>query len=362
MYRPTYLKIDLKALEFNYHFFRNKTNKKVIPVLKANAYGLGDVVIARKFQTLKVELIAVSSLEEALHLRENDIDIDILILGYVDPKDFNVVVEYNLSIISIDKNYVLNNNFNNIKIHLKIDTGMHRVGISKDDDFILIFDKLKKDGALIEGIMTHFYDANNQKNTIRQYLEFENILCKFDYNFKWIHCMNSDAALNFDFKYSNAVRIGVGLFGFNDDSLKNVISLHSQIISIRDIEKNETVGYGGIYLSDKKTKIATIPLGYADGFLRLNKNNQVYINGEFYNIVGNICMDQLMIEVDDKINIKMEVEFFGQHIKLDDLSKNNHLTNYEYLTLLSDRILRIYYDKDSVCSLIPRFKTKIENF
>lgn len=362
MHRPTYLKIDLNAIEENYNYFKEKQNKKLIPVLKANAYGLGDEVIAKKFQDLKVEMIAVSSFEEAVHLRKSGITTEILILGYVSPIDFKFVKDYGFSIVTVDKNYVLNNNFNGIKVHLKIDTGMHRIGLTTKEEALICFNKLIEDKALIEGVMTHFFDSKNIDSTVKQFEKFKVISNALNYNFKWVHCMNSDAALNFSEDFSNSMRIGIGLFGLNDQKLKNVVSLYSKIVSIREIEKDETVGYNGIFKAENKTLIATLPIGYADGFLRLNHTNKVFSKGRYFNIVGNVCMDQLMVAIDENLKLDDEVEFFGEHLSLNDLAKKNHLTSYEYLTLLSDRVLRIYSDGDKLYYQIPRFKINLENF
>lgn len=360
MHRPSYIRIDLDAFAENYHFFKQKHQKRIIPVLKANAYGLGDVALAKKSEELGVDLIAVSSLEEAIHLKENGIKCSILILGYVNPNDFELVRKYRFHIVTVDRQYVLKHDFQDIIVHIKIDTGMHRIGLL-EDEVVECFNKLQQDKAIIIGAMTHYFDAGNpnQSSIYNQFNQFKRIVSALNYHFQYIHASNSDAALSFEDNFTNTIRIGLALVGLSSEVLKPVVSLCAKIISIREIKQGDTVGYSGIYCAPKDTKIATLAIGYADGYLRVNHNNQVYCKG-YHNIVGNICMDQLMIEVNQDCRLGDEVELFGKHVSLLKLAEKNHLTVYEYLTLLSDRLLRIYKDGSKQFYLTPRFKANLE--
>ncbi len=357
MHRPTYLKIDLNALTENYKYYQNKTNKEVIPVLKANAYGLGDVFVARKMQNIGVKIIALSSIDEAIHLRNNKIDTEILVLGYVSENDFELVRKYNLSIVTTDYDFVLKNNFKNIKVHLKIDSGMSRLGLLNYDEVNSSLIKITNDGGKVLGIMSHYANADDYNHDLnkKQYNLFKDIVLKLNYNFKYIHISNSNG-IYFKDDISNCVRIGLGLLGFNNyEQLKTVISLYSQVISIRKLEKGTSVGYESLYKSAGNELIATLPLGYGDGFLRLNRNEKLFLNGKYYDIIGNICMDQLMVKVDETVKKGDTFEIFGSNNNLFEIAKRNNVSIYEYLVLLSERVERIYVDEKQVFKLTSRF-------
>lgn len=361
MYRPTYMKIDLSLLEDNCRYLSAKANKELIPVIKANAYGMGDVEVALKLQSIGIKLIAVSSLDEAIHLRSNNINMDILILGYVDSHDFNLVRNNNLIILTVSLDYVMEHNFKNIKVHLKIDSGMGRIGLRNLKEAKKALDILFKSGARIEGIMTHFAksDEEDEKYTIQQFNKFKSIVEGLNYNFKYIHAANTDAIINFDEDFTNAIRSGLGCFGYSsfESDLKPIASLYTKVINIKQVDQGSGIGYGQKYHAENVEFIATMPIGYADGFLRNNCKGQFYSEGAYFDIVGNICMDQLMVRVNDQTKMLQEFEIFGEHISAYLWADRCQMIIYEFLTTLSDRITRLYYDEGVLIKEItPRFK------
>lgn len=368
MHRKTYLKIDLNDFEYNYNFFKNKTKKEIIPILKANGYGLGDLFLAKKAQLLGAKMIGVSSYEEAYHLRKNGIKTEILILGYVEMSDLKNVLKNDFSIVTPSLDYVLealkkNYSFKNIKVHLKIDTGMSRLGLSNLDETKKCLDILLKEKSLVQGVMTHFASAGFKDKTYlkKQFRLFKDIVQKLNYSFKYIHCDNSDACINFnDNGFSNFSRVGLGLFGFSSfkTKIRPILSLYSCITNIKVLDAGSFVGYDCIYKTRKKEKIGILPIGYADGFLRKNTGLKIFSNGKYYKIVGNICMDQMMVKVDDDTMLGQEFELFGKHVSILDIAKRNKLIIYEVLTLLSDRICRCYFeDGKKVFEETLRFKS-----
>lgn len=367
MHRKTYLNIDLDDFKHNYDFFKRKTKKEIIPILKANGYGLGDVLLAKKAQALGAKIIGVSSYEEAYNLRKNGIKTEILILGYVEMDDLKDVIKNDFSIITPSLKYILdakskNYSFKGMKIHLKIDTGMSRLGFMNFEETKNGLEILLEEKSFVEGVMTHFASASFEDKSYlkRQFNLFKDIVERLKYNFKYIHCDNSDASINFDDNgFSNFSRVGLGLFGFSSfkTNLKPIVKLYSHITNIKELEEDVFVGYDCKYKTTKKEKIGILPIGYADGFLRKNTGLRVFSNDKYYKIVGNICMDQLMVKIDDDVAFDQRFEIFGDHVSILEIAKRNKMIVYEVLTLLSDRVCRCYFENGKkVFEETSRFK------
>lgn len=353
MHRPTYLKIDLDQFEKNYEYLKQVSQKKIIPVLKANGYGLGDLELAKTLEETDCEIIALSSYEEAINLRNKGIKLELLVLGYVACKDLEKIIKNNISIViysfeifkEIEKHNI---DISGLKVHLKIDSGMHRLGFTSLDECLKCLKLLKKYHCDIQGIMTHFAYSNesSQDYSYQQFSLFKTIVKALNYDFKYIHMNNTDASLKFDDGgFCGYARSGLGLIGFSsfDSQLKSVVALYSCLISIKEIKESSYVGYGLSYQCTKKELIGVLPIGYADGLLRANKNLHLYSNGHYYEIVGNICMDQLMVRIDENCQMLQEFEIFGPHTSIKEILAKSNLTIYELLVLLSDRLLRKYY-------------------
>ena len=363
MFRESYLEINVDAYKSNIAYLKGLNDKKLIAVIKANGYGIIDYIAAKLAKDTGVDFFAVSSLSEALSLRDHDIkDENILILGYVPLEYLKLVKKRNLSIASVSKDYIYSiplEDLKGLKIHLKIDTGMNRIGLFKDE-VKEVLDYLIKHEANVEGIFTHYACSDEDSDfTQIQYDRFKEILNSLDYNFKYIHTSNTDATINFNDEISSHVRCGLGLVGMSSykSDLRQAVSLYSNIINMKTIKEPSAISYGQHYKAQVGDHIATLPIGYADGVIRKNTGRHVYINGEYATIVGSICMDQMMIKTNKEYPINTIVEIFGEHISIFDMAKDLDTIVYEILTNLSDRLTRVYVDdKHEVVGIYtPRF-------
>jgi len=362
LYRDSYIKINIDNFKHNLDYLKKISNKKLIAVVKANAYGCGDYEIAKILEEFGINFLAVSSLDEALSLRHQGIKSKILILSYVNPEFLDVLIENNLTMTlsSIDLAQELaKKNLKDLKIQIKVDTGMNRIGLRSLEE---VQDALKLLSNNVEGIFTHYAlsDDQNSNMTYKQYKKFESIIKKVNYSFKYIHTCNTDATINFDDKISNHVRCGLGMFGLSsyDTPLKPVVSLYSKVINCKLVEKGSSIGYGATYQTKEAEWIITIPIGYADGWIRSNQGRRAYINNESSaTFVGRICMDQSMLKVDHQLKIGTEVELFGSHISINEVASELNTISYEILTILSDRLTKVYYYNDhQIRSFTPRFE------
>lgn len=351
-YRDTYSKIDLDTFQENLVKLQKKTNKQVFCVCKANAYSHGDYHIAQCAYENGSQYICVSSLDEAISLRRQSFKGNILVLGYVAAKDIQVVLDEDIAISVISKEWIeqvsyYKEDLSKLVVHIKIDTGMNRIGFKKLTDIEASFDMLLKLHIQIEGIFTHFHSADNKDKSSceKQMHWFYGIVDKLDYDFKWIHTSNSDASLSFVDERSNATRIGLALYGIKSVEtpleLRPVLSLYSTIVHIKEVKANETVGYGATYKCLNDSIIATLPIGYGDGFIRKNQGRFVCIDSHPYEIVGLVCMDQTMIRVDRLYKVGTSVEIIGEHIPITKMANELEMIPYEVLCLLNDRITKI---------------------
>lgn len=363
MYRNTYVKVELDKLKHNAKFFMNKTHKKLIAIVKADGYGLIDYAEASALQEIGVDFFAVSSLDEAMSLRSHDIKGEILVLGYVPEDGLQTVKENNISIVSLSKEYVEHADLNNVKIHIKVNTGMNRIGVMPSE-CKEIFDLLNSKGAKVEGIMSHFSSADEDiEYSKEQFQLFKDTVKSLNYDFKYIHMCATDASLVIDDDISSHCRVGLGLLGFSayECDIKPCVSLISEVIMVKQVNEGEKVSYNRRYTSDGNGYILTIPIGYADGFRKANVNYDAYVENEYGKIVGNICMDMLMIHTDNYHAVGSKVELLGGHIEINKRAHDIGLITYELITGLNGRLSRRYYENDKlVCQIDRRFNNTIE--
>lgn len=352
-YRDTWIQINLDHIHANINTLKKHCKKEVFCVLKANAYSHGDIQVAKEAKECGCPYVAVSSLDEAMALRNKHYDGNILILGYVRTHDVLVALQNNLTLTAISYEWIkelcrLNIDVSNLKVHLKIDTGMNRIGLKKINEIKEGLSLLLSKNINVEGIYTHYHSADSEDKTscIKQRNWFHHILDTLDHDFLWIHSSNSDATLSFSDDRSNAVRCGLAVYGITSIpttlALKPCFSLYSRISCIKEINANETVGYGATYQSKKKEIIATIPIGYGDGFTRANQGRFVAIDGHPYEIIGRVCMDQCMIKVDKMYKVGTIVEIIGEYIDIPTMAKQLHTIPYEILCVLNDRIPKVF--------------------
>lgn len=368
--RTVYAEINLDNLVHNLNIARELSNqKKLICVVKDNAYGHGLVNVSKKLCENDIEMLAVSNIEEAIKLRENNIKLPILIMGVTPVYCANELVNYRLTqtISSFEYALLLSDKLSQIskklKVHIKLETGMGRVGLfASDENYEIVNNIFMNPFFEVEGIYSHFADADNEEQsyTTKQYKLFSsfcNNLERLKLNIKYKHISASSGILNYKFDESNCSRPGLLLYGYDQNlrkkhtQFKPVMSLKAQIVHIKKIHKGESIGYGRTYISDSEKVIATINLGYGDGFPRyLSNKGKVILNGEYANIVGNICMDQFMIDITHIRNVKLfdEVIIIGSHHSLSispyDISTLGNTICYEVLCGIRERVPRVYID------------------
>ncbi|MFI3284132.1 MAG: alanine racemase, partial [Erysipelotrichaceae bacterium] len=345
-YRDSYIEVDLDAIYHNIQTIQKKANKAFFAVIKANGYGLGDEEMAKIAIEAGAEYLCVSSLDEALSLRKKGICFPILILGYVDASYLSICKEHQLTLTTTSLEWVnqIHAEAKDLLIHLKVDTGMNRIGLKNVEEVKQALNLLRE--ANIEGIYTHYACSDQVENKLNkmQYDSFKSIVEAVDYTFKFIHTSNSDAAISFKDEITNAVRVGIGMIGYSTDSndLLPSVALKSKVIHCHQIKKGQSVSYSAHYTAEQDTWVLTLPIGYADGWIRQNEGRKVYVGQEYGEIVGAICMDQMMVRVSQPYPLLEEVELFGPHISIQSVAKDLNTITYEILTLLSDRLTKKY--------------------
>ena len=368
MNHRTYLKIDLNKLEHNFNCVRNKlpSDVKILGVIKANAYGHGAVEIG-KFLDDKCDFFGVACIEEAVELKKAEIKTPILILGRVFPFDIETAVKYDvrIPIFSYEDAVVLSNEAvkqgKNAPFHFCIDTGMSRIGFQVSDESADICKSITElPNIFAEGLFSHFAtaDENDLSKAVEQrnkYKEFCKMLSDREVEIPIKHLNNSAGIMNFD-EYFDMCRMGIITYGLypSDEvdkgilDLEPIMSWHAKISHVKELEPNREISYGGTFKTDKITNVATVPVGYADGFPRcLSNKGRVIINGKYAKILGRVCMDQFMVDVSDiECNVNDEVVLFGTqknaHISLEELSNSAYSFNYELPCRIPLRVNRVY--------------------
>ena len=352
MFRKTWIDIDFDALEFNLKHFR-RDNKELIFVVKANGYGHGDLKVSKfAYQHCDINWIAVSSLDEAYHIHKHVPELNILVLGYTDYQYIPIAIENNITLIIPSLEYAQNlpETSHGLHVHIKVDTGMNRLGCKTANELQEIINILLSKGVFIDGIFSHFACSDQKDGDMskKQYNQFKEMVISSNYNFPMVHIANTDGSYIED-DFCNAKRVGLGAYGYSAfESLRPCLSLKTQIIACKEIDKDETVSYGAVYHANKKEWIATIPIGYADGWLRRNEGRKVYVNNKPATLIGRICMDQCMIRLDEYVPIGTEVELIGPNMPITTIANELETIPYEIITTLSDRIPRIYHYKNEI--------------
>ena len=371
--KRTWCEIDLNALKYNIDTIKSITNKRIIAVVKANAYGHGDVEISTELQNLGIDFFAVSNLDEAIKLREHGILGEILILGYTPVEEAEMLQNYNIiqAVLGYDYAIALNKSLEDKvstdRVHIAIDTGMNRIGFIQNENHDTLED-IKKVYDLknlkVEGMFTHLCVADSFRQDNVDFTEYQlnnldtivSELKKSGYNCGLVHAQNSAGLTNLKKDQYGAVRAGIILYGLNpsDDVRKDIVykpimSLKSVVSMVKYISKGDTVGYGRTFKADKTIKVATVTAGYADGYSRLLSNKgEVLVHGTRCKIIGNVCMDQFMIDVSNIDNVKSgdTVTLVGtdgnQTVTLDELANIIGTINYELACNINLRASRVY--------------------
>ncbi len=366
----TWAEIDSDALVHNIKTIKEKTGgSKIMAVVKANAYGHEVGIVAPILDQNGADGFAVSNITEALNLRNLNIKKPILILGYTPAEYAKELYDNNITqcVFSYEyatalSNWAVKNNVV-INVHIKLDTGMSRLGFDCRDESLKGVESgiaaIKLPNLNAEGVFTHFSLSDRSDDcddgfTNIQYNRFINAIEKFKANgitFKICHCCNSAATVKDSDKHLNICRPGIVLYGLNPSSAKEfecgfkpVMTFKSVVSMVKEIEKGNTVSYGNTFKADKKMTVATISAGYADGYpRRLSNKAYVIINGKKANILGRVCMDQMTVDVSDIKDVKMgdEVILFGKELSADILAELSDTINYEIVCGVSARVPRV---------------------
>lgn len=368
--RPVWAEIDLDTIASNTKNIKNLIgDKELIAIVKADCYGHGAVDVVPTLLENGASSLAVAMLTEGIELRENNISAPIVILGYTPTYLGEDLIKYDIEQTVYDLDYAkelseialrLNKR---AKIHIAIDTGMGRIGFIPSDETVKIISEIcDLKGLEVVGIFSHFStsDEKDKSYTKEQLLKFKKViddLKSHGIDIPLKHLSNSGAIIDMPETYLNAVRPGIILYGYypsnevlkDNLSIKPALTLKARIAHVKELDEGMYIGYGKTFKTDKKTIVATLPIGYGDGYPRaLAENAKIIVNGKFAKILGRICMDQCMIDVTDIENVKTgdEVIILGETENLkfnaDDMAEILGTINYEILCMLNSRIPRVY--------------------
>ncbi len=370
MLRRTWAEIDLDALAHNYETLRKHTGAPLVGVVKADAYGHGAITLSRELEKLGVRYLAVSNLEEAKELRKAGIQAPILILGYTPPEYVDQLIEHRITQAAAGERAAIAYSEaaqkcgGTLKIHIKVDTGMSRLGFPCTNDR---FDEgvaaARRACALpnleAEGIFTHFAVSDEPENgdckafTLGQY----DLFCRFfaaveegGHRFALHHCANSGASAFYPEMALDMVRPGILLYGCGNGAvqlgLRPVMTLKTTVSDIRPLEEGRTVSYGRTYKVESPARMGVLPIGYADGFFRALSNRcKMFVKGDFVPQRGRICMDMCMIDLSDRPDVQVgdEVEIFGPRQRVDILAETVETIPYELTCAVSKRVPRLFF-------------------
>ncbi len=374
--------IDLDAIAHNVREIKGllKENVEMMGVVKADAYGHGVLEVVRTLLDNGVTQLAVSMLDEAVQIRQLGIRVPILILSYTDPVRAEEIVLNDLmqTIYSLELAEALSAAAvrldRQVKVHVKVDTGMTRIGFMPGQNAVEKIVAISRlPGLVIEGVFTHFASADEYERdyTIMQYERFIKLCGELEAAGVHIpvkHACNSAGTIQYPDMHLDLVRPGIILYGLYPSSevdksvirLKPAMTFKANVILVKDVEPDTCISYGRIFRTARKSRIATIPVGYADGYTRLLSNKgRVLVNGEYAPIVGRICMDQCMIDVTDlkhDVRVGDEVVLFGCQgdacISVDEVAAEIGTLNYEIVCIIGKRIPRVYLKDGEICSVL----------
>lgn len=335
-------------------------NVNVIPIIKDNGYGTKINDRLDIFEKTKIKIIAVAIVDEGVYLRERGYQNDIFILNQPTEAEIPAIAKYNL-ITGIGAISFLNKlgqyRDNIFNIHMEIGTGMGRTGINPSRALEYLQEAEKYPNIVIDGIYTHFSssdcDEEYTKAQINSFNKAINAVQKHLPHLRYIHCANSAGIINFPEAHYNAVRPGLLMYGYypSDElktkiTVKPAIKLKSKVSFIKEVKEGISISYGRSFITQRKTMVATVPLGYADGIRRsLSNKGHVVINGQLAPIIGSVCMDCFMVDVTDLNNVQVEDDVYiwdNEKITVEDIAEIYGTINYEVISTISDRVIREY--------------------
>ncbi len=365
-----YAEIDLEAIKENARNIRRVIGDevKLMAVVKADGYGHGAVMSAKAVDKI-ADAYAVATIEEAIELRENGIDKDILILGYILPDYYGFALKYDISLTVFT--YEMAKELSDCavkkgkiaKIHIAIDTGMGRIGFFPTEDSA---EEIKKISTLpnieVVGLFSHFATADEEDKEyshaqIKKYNDFCKKLKEKGIDIKIRHMCNSAATTELPDCRMDMVRMGIVMYGLYPSGevdksrvlLRPAMSIKSSIVYIKTIKTGESVSYGRKFKASRDTVVATVPIGYADGYPRqVSNKSRVLINGKYASVIGNVCMDQMMVDITDIENVSVGDDVIlvgkqgGNEVTFEEIAELADTINYEIICGIGKRVPRIY--------------------
>lgn len=375
-YRATRAEINLDHLQANVTAFRRALPEgmKFLACVKADAYGHGAVQVARELASIGVDYLSVAFLDEAIELRHAGLKLPILVLGYTPPEGIRTAWENNITVTVFSpevreaiRQLPADAESRPLKVHIKIDSGMGRLGLLPGPDAISFIESLYAlSQAEVEGLFTHFSKADEEDKsyTLEQYRRFESVVASLGekgFSPPLIHTGNSATAIDTPQLSYNMVRVGISLYGLypSDEvnhqtvALSPVLTLKTELVYVKTLPPHWGVSYGAKYVTDQDEVIGTLPIGYADGYSRmLSGKAEVLIRGRRVPVVGTICMDQCMVTLQsfageaEEIHAGEEVVLIGQQsgqcITADELASQLGTIHYEVICMISHRVPRVY--------------------
>ncbi len=382
--RPAWIEIDLNALRHNVAAFRRilSSGTRMMCIIKANAYGHGAVPVARVLRREGITHFGVALLEEGLELRESGIPEPILLLGYTPEEDYGLAIEHGLTLTiyteaqAIALNRAAQRAGKKARVHVKIDTGMGRIGFPPTEATLRIISRMSKLPHLaLEGIFSHQAWADNPDETFARsqharFQSFLDTLARRGIRFRVVHLANSAATINFPEMHYDLVRVGISLYGLYPDpvmaenpkiGLRPLMSVRARLSYVKEVPEGTPLSYGCTFTTPRPSVIGTVPMGYADGIPRLLSNRgEVLVHGRRCPIVGRVCMDQFMVDLTDLPESPVmgdELIFLGrqgeEEITADDIAEKAETINYEIVTRMSTRLPRVYLDGKASPTAIP---------
>ncbi|MDW7728390.1 MAG: alanine racemase [Bacillota bacterium] len=377
--RPAWVEINLDCVAHNIKQIKAIANPEteIMAVVKADGYGHGAAAIAGAALNAGASSLAVAFVEEGIDLRRAGIEVPVLLLGYTDPAQFPALVQYNLiptvfgydtalqfSCMAVQKGIKL-------PLHLKIDTGMGRIGLLPDEAVEVISRVIRMPGLEVEGLFTHLAAAEEEDNTYtsEQLKLFKRIIGRLESKgiyFKKLHTANSAASINCPNSYYNLMRIGLAMYGhYPSPTLENgpvelwpALTFKSRVVLVKKLPPGSSISYGCTFRTSEESLIATIPVGYADGYSRLFSNKgHVLIRGQRAPVVGRVCMDHLMVDVTGIPGVRLNDEVVlygkqgGESITVEEAAGLIGTVNYELLCSIDKRVSRFYFQNNRLISI-----------
>lgn len=361
VHRDSWVEINLEYLAQNIQAIKKLVNKdvKLLAVVKADAYGHGAEMVAPTMLASGIDVLGVASIDEGLSLRDSKISCDILVLGAVPVWAFECAAENDISISIFSQEHILackqayDRTGKKIKAHIKIDTGMNRIGVDAKDSLDFIKHVQSSHFIDLQGIFSHLACAEDERESQKQFDKFNEIVSQINTENLCLHILNTAGIMSYPDYQFNMVRAGIGLYGLMPDlpsssdfktGLKQILSLKGRITRIHTMAANEGISYGHTFVANKDIKVATVPIGYADGIPRA-LSNKIFaeLDGKKIKQIGNITMDQMMFDITD---IEAEegdvITLLGDNLPIDEWAKIVGTINYELACRLKVRLPRVY--------------------